>query len=448
MHKTKRGGEKAVLHKESKYFRLGLTLLTVIILSILFYITLNNVGTVFQAIRKVLSVFSFVFYGIAFAYLMNPILKIVEKGIQKLLGRTNMTERGLRKLSRLLGVIAALLTFLAVVYGLLALVIPQLVESVSDTFSAENLQNYYVKITTWLRNVLKDSPIEDWLVETDPVRIIQNWINTQQQNIIEKIGEAVTGAYGVAKVLFNMLIGLVAAVYLLISKEKFISQTKKFIVAVFKPRSADRIFEIGRLTNRSFGGFIVGKLIDSLIIGLLSYIGMAILKMPYSLLISALVGIFNIIPFFGPFIGIGVGALLILLQDPLQCLYFLIFEIALQQIDGNIIGPRILGGRLGISGFWILISITVLGSVFGFPGMILGVPTFSVFYTLISEAVRKALRKKELPEGTDDYYPILAVEDLTKHETEDAETDAPQSGDSFETVYDPDEDFEYDDSTK
>ena len=437
--------ENEVLHKESKYFRLGLTLLTVIILSILFYITLDNIGTVFIAVKKVLGVFSFVFFGIAFAYLMNPIQKLAEKGLLKLFGRTNMTERGLRKLCRVLSTVAALLTFLAIVYGLLALVIPQLVESITDTFSAENLQNYYVKITTWLRNILKDSPIEDWLVETDPVRIIQNWVNTEQQNILERLGEAVTGAYGIAKVLINMVIGLVAAVYLLISKEKFIAQTKKLIVSVFKPKTADRLFEIGRLTNRSFGGFIVGKLIDSLIIGVLSYIGMAICRMPYPLLISVLVGIFNIIPFFGPFIGIGVGALLILLQNPLTCLYFLIFEIVLQQVDANIIGPRILGGRLGISEFWILVSITVLGSVFGFPGMILGVPLFTIVYTLISEAVRGALKKKELPEGTDEYYSILAVEDLEKSDKESGETAVFYSGDSFETEYDPDDDFEYDD---
>lgn len=437
-----------MLRKDSKYFRLGLTLLTVIIFSILFYITLDNIGTVFNAVKQVLGVFSFVFFGIAFAYLMNPIQKIVEKGILKLLGRTNMTERGLRKLSRLLSVIAALLTFLAIVYGLLALVIPQLWESVTDTFSAENLQKNYEKITTWLNNVLKDSPIGDWLVETDPIRILQNWINTEQQNILERLGEAVTGAYGVAKVLINMIIGLVAAVYLLISKEKFIAQTKKIIVSVFRPKTADRLFEIGRLTNRSFGGFIVGKLIDSLIIGVLSYIGMVIFRMPYPLLISTLVGFFNIIPFFGPFIGIGIGALLILLQSPLTCLYFLIFEIILQQVDANVIGPRILGGRLGISEFWILVSITVLGSVFGFPGMILGVPLFTIFYTLISEAVRGALKKKELPERTDVYYPILEVADLKKPDAEAAEAVDSPAVETVETEYDPDEDFEFDDSGK
>ncbi len=440
-------GEEAValLKKDGKYFRLGLTLLTVIILSILFYITLDNIGTVFGAIKSVLAVFSFVFYGIAFAYLMNPILKLVEKGLLKLLSRSNMTERGMRKLARVISVIVALLVFLAIIYGLLAMVIPQLVESIKETFSPENLQKNYEQITTWLNNVLKGTPFEDWLHERDPVGLIQDWLNQEQQHILERLGELINGAYGVGKVLFNMIIGIVAAVYLLISKEKFIAQAKKLTVALFKPKQADRLFEIGRLTNRSFGGFIVGKLIDSLIIGALSYIGMVIFRLPYALIASTFIGVTNIIPFFGPLIGIAVGGVLILLQNPIQALYFLIFELALQQIDGNIIGPRILGGRLGISDFWILVSITVFGAVLGFPGMILGVPIFTIFYTLISEAVRKALRKKELPGETDKYYPILAVDDLTKHDKESVEEAVIRSGDAIETEYDPDEEFEFED---
>ena len=434
-----------MLKKESKYFRLGLTLLTVIILSLLFYITLENIGTVFSSIKAVLGVFSFVFFGIAFAYLMNPILKLVEKGLLKLLSRSNMTERGMRKLARIVGVIVALLVFLAVVYGLFAMVVPELVVSLSETFSQENLQKYYEQITTWLGNVTKGTPLEGWLQQRDPVRIFQDWFNKEQQNILSWLGELVTGAYGVGKALFNMIIGIIAAVYLLISKEKFIAQLKKLIVALFKPKGADRLFEIGRLTNRSFGGFIVGKLIDSLIIGVLSYIGMIILRLPYPLISSTFVGISNIIPFFGPLIGIAIGGVLILLQNPLQALYFVIFELILQQIDGNIIGPRILGERLGISDFWVLVSITVFGAAFGFPGMILGVPIFTIFYTLISEAVRRALRKKELPEQTDKYYPIQEVDDLTRHEKELGESTVIQSEEAVETEYDPQEDFEFED---
>ena len=435
-----------MIRKDSKYYRLGKTLLLVIILSAFFIVTLINVGIVYASIKKIISVFSFVLYGIVFAYLMNPTLKQVEKLFQKIFSKSNMTERGVRKLSRILGALIALLVFVALVYGLLALVVPQIIDSLSETFSPESLQKYYDQITTWLREKLKDTPLEGWMKQSDPLKVLQNWLSEKQENIMSTLGSVVTGAYGVGKVIFNMLIGVVVAMYLLISKERFIAQIKKLVVAVFKPRVANRVFEIGRLTNKSFGGFMVGKLIDSLIIGLISYIGMLIFGLPYPLFSSAMIGIFNIIPFFGPFIGIGIGAILIILQSPIQCLYFLIFEIILQQVDGNIIGPKILGGRLGISDFWILVSITVFGSFFGFGGMIMGVPVFTVIYTLVSEAVNKSLRKKKRPLQTEDYYSILTVEDLEQYDQEFGEPTVFYSGDTFETEYDPDDDFEFDDS--
>lgn len=348
------------------------------------------------------------------------------------------------KLSRVLGVLVALLTFLAVIYGLLAMVLPELIQSISTTFSPDNLQTYYDKITTWLYNTMRDSPFETWMREHDPVKVVQDWL-TKELDIFSTIGSVVSEAYGIGKVIFNMVIGLVVAVYLLIGKERYIAQVKKFIASVFKTRWANKIYEIGRFTNRSFGGFMVGKLIDSLIIGVISYIGMLILGLPYALISSTFVGISNIIPFFGPLIGIVVGGVLILLQNPLQALYFLIFELILQQVDGNIIGPKILGGRMGISGFWVLFSITVFGSVFGFPGMLVGVPVFTVIYTLCSEAINNSLQKKKLPPETDDYYSILAVDDLIEYDKEYGEATVFYSGDTFETEYDPDDDFEYDD---
>lgn len=435
-----------MIQKDSKYYRLGKTLLWVIVMSALFVVTLINIGTVYASIKKIISVFSFVLYGIVFAYLMNPMLKQVEKLFQKIFSKSNMTDRGVRKLSRVLGALISLLVFIALVYGLLALVIPQIIDSLTETFSPENLQKYYDQITTWLRQTLKGTPLEGWMKQSDPLKVLQNWLAEKQENIMSALGSVVTGAYGVGKVIFNMLIGVVVAMYLLISKERFIAQMKKLVVAVFKPRVANRVFEIGRLTNKSFGGFMVGKLIDSLIIGLISYIGMLIFGLPYPLFSSAMIGIFNIIPFFGPFIGIGIGAILIILQSPIQCLYFLIFEIILQQVDGNIIGPKILGGRLGISDFWILVSITVFGSFFGFGGMIMGVPVFTVIYTLVSEAVNKSLRKKKRSLQTEDYYSILTVEDLEKYDQEFGEPTVFYSGDTFETEYDPDDDFEFDDS--
>lgn len=436
-----------MLKRDSRYFKLGLTLLTVMILSALFIVALINIGIVVEALRQIVAVFSFVIYGVIFAYLMNPIQKLVEKLIRRIFARSNMTERGLNKLSRILGVMVSLLAFLAIIYGLLAMVLPELINSISSTFSPENLQSYYEKITGWLNEVTRDTPLESWLRENDPLRTLQEWI-TKKMDIFSTIGSVLSGAYGVGKVIFNMVIGLVVAVYLLIDKERYISQLKKFLVSLFKPKWVDKLMEIGRFTNRSFGGFMVGKLIDSLIIGLISYLGMLILGLPYALISSTFVGISNIIPFFGPLIGIVIGGVLILLQNPLQALYFLIFELILQQVDGNIIGPKILGGRMGISGFWVLFSITVFGSVFGFPGMLLGVPVFTVIYALCSEAINNSLKKKNLTQRTEDYYSILAVADLSQYDRDFGETTVFNSADTFETEYDPDDDCEFEDSGK
>ena len=401
-------------NRDSKFFRLGVTLLTVIVLSVLFSLTLINIGAIFEFLKQTLSVFSFVIYGIIFAYLMNPIMMAVEKQVQRLLKRSKLKEQSVAKLSRGIGVGVAVFVFLMVVYSLLAMVIPTLEESLSETFSQESLQRYYDKITSWLNDVVRGTPAEDWIHQHDLIKAMQEWIAQKSEDIINTLMDAVSEVYGAAMVVFRLIIGLVAAIYMLISKERFLAQLKKLIVSVFKRNGADRIFEIGRLANRSFGGFLIGKLIDSLIIGVISYIGLIILQIPYALLSSVFIGLTNIIPFFGPFIGIAIGGILILLQSPVQAFVFLVYEVCLQQIDGNIIGPRILGGRLGISDFWILVSITVFGSVFGFPGMLMGVPVFTIIYTLSSEAINKALRKKQLSEETMDYYPITAVEDLNK----------------------------------
>lgn len=432
-----------MFHKDNRYFRLGLTLLMVIIVGVLFYVMITHIGEVYGAVKYLIDILSSVIFGAVFAYLMNPIMKGVEKLVQRIFARSNMTERGLKKLSRGIGVTVSVIVFIGIVYGLIAMVVPRLGESLNETFSQENLQVYYEKITTWLNNFVKGTPIENWVRDNDPVKSIQDWL-VKEIDILGTLSVAVNEVYGVAKVIFNMLIGIVVAVYLLISKEKFQAQSKKLVVAMFKPKTANRVLEIARLTNRSFGGFIVGKIIDSLIIGVISYIGMLILGLPYPLICSVFVGITNIIPFFGPLIGIVIGGVLIVLQDPMQALWFVIFELALQQVDGNIIGPRILEGKLGISDFWILVSITLFGGLFGFPGMILGVPVFTVIYTLISQAVNNALRKKQRPVTTEYYYSILTVQDLDQYDKDFQESTVFQSGDTFSTEYDPDDDIEYD----
>ncbi len=431
-----------MFQKDSRYFKLGVTLLMVILISVLCYTIFNHLSDFLNGIKSILSVFSSMAFGLVFAYLMNPVMKLVERLVQHLLGQSNITERGLKKLSRSVGVVVALVVFVLIIYAIIAMVVPQLVTSLKELFSQRNLQKYYNTIMTWVDNFAKGTALETWLQEHNLLDYVQNLFS--RINLAQTIGSAFNSVYSVAKILFDVIIGVVFAIYMLVSKDKFIAQTKKLTVAIFPRRAADRILEVARLTNQSLGGFIVGKLIDSLIVGVISYVGMRILGLPYALLGSVFVGVTNIVPFFGPLIGIVIGTILILLQSPLQALYFLIFEFALQQVDGNIIGPKILGDRLGISDFWILVSITVFTGFFGFAGMILGVPVFTVLYTLISTAINKALDKKELPAQTDAYYSILSVEDLEEYAKEFGESTVFYSEDTFETEYDPDEDIEYD----
>lgn len=431
-----------MFRRDNKYFALGVTLLMVIIISVLFYVVLTNIGTVYGFVKYFIDICSSVIYGFAFAYIMNPVMVYTEKMVKRLFGKANLTERGLRRLSRAIGVTVAVIVFVAIVYGLIAMVVPKLIDSLTDLLSPSSLESMYDSANRTISKMAKGTKIEAWLRNHDPIKFVINWV-TKERNWFNTINVAFTEVYGWAKTIFNMLIGIVVAIYLLISKERFIAQSKKLVVSMFKPKRANRILEISRLTNRSLGGFLVGKLIDSMIIGIISYIGMLILGLPYPEIASVFVGLTNIIPFFGPLIGIVIGGVLILFKSPIEALYFVIFELALQQVDGNIIGPRILGGKLGISDFWILVSITVFGGLFGFTGMLLGVPVFTVIYTLIAQAVNSALKKKKQPLDTDAYYRIFAVEDLELYRKDFEESTVFYSGDTYDVEYDPDDDFEY-----
>ena len=205
-----------------------------------------------------------------------------------------------------------------------------------------------------------------------------------------------------------MLIGIIVSVYVLMSKEKFIGQGKKMLYAVLKPHFANNVLTVLRQSNRIFGGFISGKLIDSLIIGIICFIGLYFMKTPYTVLVSVIVGVTNIIPFFGPFIGAVPSAFLVLISDSgginiMGCIYFLIFILALQQFDGNILGPKILGDSTGLSSFWVLFSILLFGGLFGVLGMVIGVPLFAVIYDIVKKFICASLRKKGKLEEMEKY---------------------------------------------
>ena len=232
-------------------------------------------------------------------------------------------------------------------------------------------------------------------------KFFMDWLNDGVlNNFMVTLGDSI---FGTLKFLYNMFIGYIISIYVLYDKEKFRAQSKKLLYTFFDDDKIDLIIENTKYTDKIFGDFFAGKCIDSLIIGILCFIGMLILDMPYELLIAIIVGVTNIIPYFGPFIGAIPSALLILLVDPGKCITFIIFIFILQQFDGNILGPKILGNKTGLSSFWVLFSLLIFGGLFGMVGMIIGVPIFSIFYTFVNGLVKKKLKTKNLPVDSKDY---------------------------------------------
>lgn len=429
--------------KYSKYISLGITLLLVVIASVIFVVIFTNLQGFFSVISAFFRVASFLVFGALFAYLINPILKLVEKPITKLLGKTNMTERKAKRLSRSIGIVIAMIVFLLILAMIFVLLVPQIVVSVQDLITPENLNRYYDQIIRWADNVTHGTALEGVIAEQAPQWLtqVQDWLTTEVLgNLVTYLTTIFSEVYNVA---YSIFLGLVVAIYFLFSKENFQAQAKKLVVSMLKPKHADRVLEISRRTNNVFGGYIIGKITEALLVGVLSYIVFLILGIPYQTLLAVIQGVGVLVPIFGPLIAAALGILLVLLLSPAHTLYFLIAVIALMLIDGNIIGPKILGDRLGLSNFWVVVMIALFSGLFGLTGLLIGLPIFAIVYSLTREAVENSLRKKGKPVTTDVYYSILAVSDLNKYRKDFGEPTVFFSEDTFDTEYDPDEDFEY-----
>ena len=233
---------------------------------------------------------------------------------------------------------------------------------------------------------------------------MQNYINNKQPGIEDFVSNVTKGALNFLIGIKDFILGLIVSVYLLLSKENLLAQIKKMTLAIFPKRTCQRIFNVYHKSNKMFIGFISGKIIDSIIIGILCFIIMRIIGINYSVLISLIIGVTNIIPFFGPFIGAIPSAMLVFFDDPRDVIPFLIFILILQQFDGNILGPRILGDSTGLPAFWVLFAIFLGGGLFGFTGMLLGVPTFALIYALFRDFIENNLKNKRLPTETKAYY--------------------------------------------
>lgn len=411
--------------RESQYFQLGRMILILVVISVALFAVVLNLSAVADAVRKVFKVFSPLAAGCVFAYLLNPLMNLVDRRLYPFLCRRKMKEKRAYGLSRAVSLIFSLVIALLLFYGFFSLLLPQLYASVIGIIN--QLPGYYSHLESWVLEILENNPAlqvqVDSLLQSSYEKLLlwaendlMGWINN---NIGQIFTGLTTSILSVIKAVVNLLIALASSIYILCARDTFLAQAKKVVVALFKESRANRIMDIGRRTHKVFSGFIIGKLVDSMIIGVLCYVGMLIVKLPHPALIATVVGVTNVIPFFGPFIGAIPSAFLILLVDPMKCVYFAIFILVLQQLDGNVIGPRILGDSIGISGFWVLVSITVAGGLFGFGGMLLGVPVFAVLYMLVTDHVENKLRKKGKTVETKDYLKILSVSDLRSPAEED-----------------------------
>ena len=391
--------------KYRTYICWGVTALTVLLLLVAAVFVVIRWSLVAALGAKIAHILAPVIYGAVFAYLLNPVYNRVQAAVMKLTKNIIPDEKGRKRLGGFLGTLASLCLLVAVVVGLISMLIPQLISSIRGVM--ETLPSSINNLEIWLEKVLADNPdLEQQVMQHygAAADYLQNWLtNVVVPNIYRIIGSVSSGVVLVVQAVFDILIGLIVMVYLLNMKEKLLAQAKMIIYGVFPLKIANKVIEEGRYVHQVFGGFIIGKLLDSLIIGLICFVLLGFANMPYVLLVSVIVGVTNVIPFFGPFIGAIPSAFLILLSDPMKCLYFLIFVLLLQQFDGNILGPKILGDSTGLSSFWVLFSILLFGGLMGFVGMIIGVPTFAVIYRLVTEFTTWRLGKKALSGNLNEY---------------------------------------------
>lgn len=383
----------------------GMAVFLVIAGSIVFYFAFLRFGHVSGWLMKIFTILKPVMYGFVLAYLLNPIMKTVEKYILKLLQGRIKKEEKRKKLARTLSVFVSLIAAGALIVALANMVLPELYRSIMNMVSTVPGQ-----LNDWM-NKFNEMKLEDSATGTiakegltQVTIFFENWLRTDLLKQLNVWMSSLTeGVINIINGVMNLVIGIIISIYILFGKEKFLGQSKKIVYAVLKPEKANFVLHITRKSNDIFGGFIIGKLIDSAIIGVLCFIGLTLMDMPYTMLVSVIVGVTNVIPFFGPYIGAIPSTILILLTDPLKGIYFLIFILLLQQVDGNIIGPKILGDSTGLSAFWVVVAILLGGGLFGFVGMIMGVPTFAVLYYLFQTFIDQRLERKNLPTDFEKY---------------------------------------------
>jgi predicted PurR-regulated permease PerM len=426
-----------------EYLYLGLTALAVVAASLVLWVCFQHWSGFARLVGSFFGILAPFIDGAVLAYLLSPIYNAVRRFIIDFLHNSSRAKRIAPAVGFIAKAVATLISVFLVIFtvvGVISLILPQLISSIIGIW--ESLPGYWDTFNTWVSRLLSSNPemkatvsnllqsaydtVISWGSGADAVspetaaghvNIVQAFSGLINQlsddgiaGIVAQLGNSVLGILTQIK---NWILGLIVMMYFLNIKEVLLAQIKKMIYSIFPVGLANEIVYEARYVNRVFGGFIVGKIIDSIIIGFLCFFCISLMKMPYPMLISTIIGVTNVIPFFGPFFGAIPSAILVLLVSPLKCLYFLVFILILQQFDGNILGPRILGGSTGLPSFWVMFAILFFGSLFGFVGMIIGVPLLAVILNLVSRAVNHSLKKRNLPLATADYMDFAGMDEAS-----------------------------------
>ena len=376
-----------------------------------------------------------IIFGLVLAYLLMPVKNYIEPRAYKLLVSKMKKEEKAKKWAQRISIFGCLVFLFSIIGILIAIIVPAIVTSVVGL--VENLQDYVKSFLAWMNDTGISSILFGTETESEITGFtaeLTEWIKTEvwpqvYSYLIQLQGyllHITSGVVSVLKTFMNFIIGIIVMVYVMSIQTQLRGQSKKITYAIFPVKKANVIIETARKSNEIFGGFIIGKIIDSAIIGVICYVGCLILQMPSSLLVAVVVGVTNIIPFFGPFLGAFITVPLVLIQSPIHALYLAIFILILQQVDGNIIGPKILGDTTGLSSFWVMFSILVAGGLFGFGGMLLGVPTFAVIYYIIQQVIKSRMEKRKLPVATEEYVDLISIDEKTmelKYESKQEETE-------------------------
>ncbi len=399
------------------YARLGVTIVISVCVCMVFSEVLKARASIFATIGKIFSALTPVVIGIVIAFLLNPVMIYARRAITWVVTKIkkNADYDKVYDHTRLPALLFTVVFFLALVFGFFYLMIPSLYTSISDL--VQSMPEYLENAKEWVKAKFEgDSAFGQQLskavdyLETDVYDYIRGQVMPNLDTIMLKVSSGVVVGL---KVVLNFFIGIIVTVYLLYSKDVLLAQGRKMIYCTFNKRTGNKIMRALSYANQVFGGFINGKILDSIIIGILCFVFTSAVGMKYASVISVIVGITNIIPFFGPFIGAVPGSLLALMDDPLMFVIFLVWIIVLQQFDGNILGPLILGDATGLSSLWVLVAILVGGDLFGVMGMVLGVPVFACVYALIAVHLRDGLRAKRLSSKTEDYIRLSGFDERT-----------------------------------